>query len=505
MKIIVIPIVFLMLFTCSFLGAQVFPNDGDALHYRLIGFTFPEREKATQYTLEIYEYHTIKDGSNETVKLLEKTDSTNRIIATVPSFGKKYMWRVKCLRKNRVIHTTRDYYFSIKPNPFSDTSATRVIILDSASRYQDMLVFFDNTRSLYNMNGEAVWYLPEIKGVTDMNMNSVRDMKLTGDGTITFLTNTNIFEITYSGQVLWSGPNDGKVSGDTSEYYHHEFTKLVNGHYLAASSKLIMRKVPDQVSSSSYRGRDTEMRNGRRYTKISCGTLIEYDSAGNILWTWNSCDHLTDEDLFTPLENGIVRPYTHLNGFYLDLERQVFYASFRDINRIIKAKYPSGEVLAQYGENFTGGAQVKGHGMFYAQHSCRINADGNLYFFNNNHLTRATPRNNSQDRISTVLVLKEPMYPADTPLKIWEFKCDIDTYAKAFSPGGGGVYELTHGDYLVCMGASNRNFIVSNDKRMLWNVIIQFRNDDGAWNPLSGYRISAVEAKDIRKLLFPEK
>ena len=88
------------------------------------------------------------------------------------------------------------------------------------------MLFFDNTRTLYNMSGEPLWYLPIIKGVSDSNIGAIRDIKLTDEGTITFLTPKNIHEIDYFGNVLWSGPNDGGVSGDTVEQYHHEITRL---------------------------------------------------------------------------------------------------------------------------------------------------------------------------------------------------------------------------------------------------------------------------------------
>ncbi len=504
MKIIIVLVVFLMSFTCSSLVAQVFPHDGDALHYRLIGFSFPKQEKATRYTLEIFEYHTEKDGSTETKKLLEKTDTINRIIATVPSFDKKYMWRVKYLKKNRVIHTTRYYYFSTKPNPFSDTSVTRVVILDSASLYKDMLVFFDNTRTLYDMNGQAVWFLPEIAGATNNQITGIRDLKMTGEGTITFLTDNNVFEIDYHGNVLWRGPNDGTVSGDSIERYHHQFDKLPDGHYMAAGISFAMRKIPDYVDTNVYKGRNTEIRNDGPYTLINCGTLIEYDSTGKVVWSWNTCDHLADADIFTPGGDNQIHPATHMNGFWLDKEKGIVYTSHRNISRIIKAEYPSGKTIAHYGEDYTHDGRILGDGLFYSQHNCRLGKDGNLYLFNNNVRLRSA-KGEDHTGVSTVLILKEPENRQQQPEKVWKFACNIDAQAKPLSVGGGGVQELSGGELLVCMGASHRNFIVTRDKKIAWNVLSEIKTQEGAWMPSGGYRVSAVEAKDIRKLLFPGK
>lgn len=482
--------------------AQFLPKDGDTLNYRLIGFAFPSMEKATEYQIEVSEYSFQPNGEQVVNKIFEKRYGTNRVIETVPEFGKSYKWRVLYKKKNKTINTTPYYYFSTAKNPFSSPAITRLNIIDAATEHKDLLVFFDNTRTLYNIKGEPLWFLPPIEGVTNDNINSIRDIKLTPFGTITFVTYSNVFEIDYDGNVLWTGPNDGKVSGDTSEYYHHEFTRLANGHYMAIGSKLEMHKVPSGISEQEYRGRQVQRQSGARLTKISCGTLIEYDEAGKVTWSWNSCDHMTDADFFTPIAGGRIRPSTHMNAFFMDTVHNVFYTSYRDIDRVIKAEYPSGRVLQHYGEDYTKDGRIKGDGMFYAQHSCRISAKGNLYLFNNNHLIRERPTDSNQNRISTIAVFKEPQSSSGQLEKIWEFGCDIDTHAKAFSPGGGSVYELENGDFLVCMGASNRNFIVSRDKKVLWNLTVELNQQNEMWVPCAGYRVSPVTPQQLKQLIW---
>src|SRR5690606_5139045 len=145
-----------------------------------------------------------------------------------------------------------------------------------------------------------VWFLPAIKGATNNSITGIRDLKITAGGTITFLTDENVFEIDYHGNVLWAGPDDGAVSGDTTEKYHHQFDKLPDGHYMTTGIKFTRRKVPAWVDTNLYSGRNTPIRADGRYTLINCGTLIEYDSAGKVVWSWNTCDNLADADIFTP-------------------------------------------------------------------------------------------------------------------------------------------------------------------------------------------------------------
>jgi hypothetical protein len=479
--------------------AQVLPKDGDTLNYRLIGFSFPEHKKATEYLLEVEEFNLHDDGTFDAELVQTQKSTSNRIITTVPKFGRVYRWHIKYLRRGKIIDSTQHYYFNILDNIFANQSY-RVRIIDSASAYQDMFVFFDNTQSLYNMQGDPVWFLPYIPGVTDSTNGTIRDLKITEDGTITFMTYKNVFEIDWDGNVLWRGPNNGKVSGDSVELYHHNFTKLKNGHYMVIGNIATTRDIPEFAKKYMPKNKSKEINTHPKITDVKCGTLIEYDKDGNVIWKWNSCDYLNDKDLYTPLPDSSLRPSIHFNSFHFDEQNNVIYTSYRDMSRITKISYPSGEVLAVYGDNYAN-ADIQGDGLFYAQHSVTVNKDGNIVLFNNNNPIRLGNDSN-KNRVSSVIELKESMTNDETLKKIWEFGCDIDTLAPFFSPGGGGIYELNKGDYLVCMGAIGRNFIVSDNKKILWNVLIEKYLGNNTWKQSSGYRISPVAPEQIEKIHY---
>lgn len=451
--------------------AQIQPTNNASLHYRLIGFAVPEHKKATHYQLEIF------DGSKQ---VLTKKNENSKIIAVVPSFGKSYTWQVKYYKKKRIISTTDKYKFTVLDNPFSNSTVSQVTVIDSIKKYDDLMVFFDNTRTLYNMKGEPLWFLPVIPGVSDSSQGIMRDIKLTSNGTITILTKKNVHEIDYHGSVLWSGPNDGSYSGGTDENYHHEFTKLANGHYMTISDKISMPSGTMNTNNNN----DTSTKKDNH-----CGSVIEYNAKKEIVWSWNSCDYLHLGDLST-----------HFNSFHLDTINNVFYTSYRNISRIVKAAYPSGEVLGLYGENASNDNTISGHGMFYSQHNARVNSDGDFCLFNNNFIMHYPESQHNNKRITSIAVFKEPKIKKDTLEKIWEFACDIDTLAPHITAGGGSLYELDKGDYLVCMGRTNRNFIVSKDKKVLWNVL-SIVHKPGLVS-VDGYRVSPVFQKDLQSLLF---
>ena len=461
--------VFISILFAHTTAAQMQPANNASLHYRLIGFSVPEHEKATHYQLEVFE------GAK---KVLSQKSEQHKIVATVPAFGKDYTWHIKYYKKKRLIDSTARYNFTVLNNPFSDTSVSQVQIIDSVEKYDDLLVFFDNTRTLYNMQGEPLWFLPIIAGVSDSTQGIMRDLKLTADGTITFMSKKNIHEIDYQGNVLWSGPNDGSYSGGTDENYHHEFTKLANGHYMTISDKI-------NAGGPVKLGKTTAADNKDEH----CGSVIEYNADKQVVWSWNSCKYLQLGDLST-----------HFNSFCFDTVNKVFYTSYRNISRVVKARYPSGEVIALYGEDLAKDGTVSGHDMFYAQHNARVNSDGNLCLFNNNFIMHYPESQHNDSRVSSIAVFKEPQSPKDTLQKIWEFSCNIDTLAPHITAGGGSIYELDKGDYLVCMGRTNRNFIVSKDKKVLWNVLSIVHK--AGLVSVDGYRVSPVFKKDLSKLLF---
>src|SRR5690606_2279096 len=99
---------------------------------------------------------------------------------------------------------------------------------------------------------------------------------------------------------------------------------------------------------------------------MPCSHVIEYDAKSNIVWKWNSCDYV-----------GLDDASSHFNSFFFDEQRKAVYTSYRNLNTVIKAEYPSGRMVAKY----NGGL----NGMFYFQHNVGVNNDGNMMLFNNNY------------------------------------------------------------------------------------------------------------------------
>ncbi len=497
-----------LIINCMFnidVSAQVIPKDYDTLNYRLVGFSVPENKQATRYVLELHEYFPQDVGGYEALPLLEKDYSSHRIIATVPAFGKNYMWRVKYLKKKKLIDSTAYHFFSTGYSPVIDTSKYRLRIIDSAVENRGIYVMLDFISVIYDLQGNPLWYLPELPIETDVNKQT-RDLKPTKDGTFTTVSGLGAYEFDYNGNLLWKAPNDGKVSGENSESYHHEFTKLSNGNYMVCGTKSALKKLPQGAAQDKLRDRKkVELHDdGNYYMNVNTGTLIEYDSKGNVVWKWLSENYFSDEYFFRKKLSGPgFHVGMHLNGFEFDEKNKVIYLSFRNTNQIVKIEYPSGKILKQYGQDIEDSSLKER--LFLGQHCIRKSKDGRLYLFNNNteDFNNGKAGVASEKNVSYISVFEEVATEPSGIKKIWEFSCDIDTNASPGAGPGGSVYMLDNGAILTGMGGVSRIFLVSPDKKIIWNAIPEMSSDNMiTTQPMRQYRVSYIKINDIEKYIF---
>ena len=501
-----------MLSVCLFIlplvtMAQVLPKEGSALNYRIIGISFPATEGTGKYKVEIAlgNYNSADSFRSHIIQTLHTKD--NRVVAEVPLFGSSYTWRVSG-RSDKNTDAAALHHFSTTTIPEMDTSNTRLRVLQQAKKYKDAYVFMDGNRAMYDMDGNAVWYLPDIDGFkTEKSL--LRDMKLTPQGTITFMyEEKGAYEINLNGDILWKAPNDGTVSGEKQEEYHHEITRLANGHYmvLGIENELWNRHLPSADSSYKIFPLSTAViadSNKRNYEKDPFGTVIEYDQKGNVVWSWKSSDYFRNSDIYYKKgRNGQPELAAHENSFFFDEGTQTIYIGFRNISRIVKVKYPEGKVLDTYGELYKPDVPEAGNGLFCRQHCVRHSPDGYLYLYDNNSCAHSG--------ISRIVKLEEPAIPGGGLKKIWEYGCTTE----GVLPGqqvsfqfavGGNVTELPDQCLFVNMSTSySKVFILSPDKDLLWSAIPEKWNARmKRWDMVYQYRASIITSrKDLENLVW---
>ena len=478
----------LLLFISFQLNAQVLPKEGAQLNYRLIGFSFDVKEKTKDCKLEIAKGDISTDEAFK--KNIVKTYSCkeSRIIAEVPAWGEHYTWRVSYINEQAQKVKSELHHFVTLMIPEVDTNNMRLRILESAKKFKDAYVMLDGNKIMYDMSGHPVWFLP----CNDFNSAVTNDLKVSGDGTITFL-NTQAYEISYDGDTLFTAPNTGEVSGEKQENYHHEFTKLQNGHYMILGTQSAMwhlkteNKFADTVNAESG-------------SKSPFATIIEYDKNGKLFWSWKSLSYFSIYGLpyYNPETNpskGIMDP--HANSFYFDEDNGFIYISFKNSNQVLKVKYPEGNVLNVYGEKYENGEKKVSDLIFCGQHGVKKSKKGYVYLFDNNSC--------ADNLSSKVLKMEETGSVVNNLRIVWEYTCTVENGLPRKARKGGNVIELPDNCIFVSMGDSySKLFIVDSNKQIYWSSVSEkWDSSDRKWNVMAEYRTSIIADKEkLERLIW---
>jgi Arylsulfotransferase (ASST) len=499
----IVSIVFLFFLFRGQLWSQITPAEGGKLHYRIIGFSIPAKGNARNFKLQIAAGNFQNEDAFKTNIIVTEESSAHKIIAEVPDFGKEYTWRM-VYKVNDQPQKTSLYHFSTISIPDVDTNIMRLRVVTTAEKYKDAYIFLNANRTLYDMNGHPIWFLPHTPSL-NFTDRIIRDMKLTPQGTITFIVEAKeAYEINYDGDMLWKAPNTGAISGDSIEHYNHEFVRLANGHYMLSGTEitwLVKQQDSDRQAPStppSKNGPPPGMRY-RMMPKMPFGTLMEYDEQGKLVWSWRSASYFRSSDVlyYTNVHGRPVND-VHQNSFYFDEKNKTIYVGYKTINRIVKLKYPEGTVVASYGEVYKKDVPPKGNGLFCYQHSCKLSSKGNLYLFNNNSC--------SPTLVPQLIEMEEPRSPTD-PLKVvWQYNCPIEPIdertQRAFLDNpdltsGGNIIELPDESFFASMCIPfPKVFIVGRDKKLLWSAIPEgWNSTDNKWMPIPQYRASIITSR----------
>lgn len=495
----------LLLFFYQRVAAQILPSEGHELNYRIVGFSFPGRP-GDHYQLEIARGNQISEDSFQRSVFKKVMLEKNSAIAEVPLFGTAYTWRTVYIDSRGRRDASALHHFSTGICRAADTSVVRFKILQAATCEKDKYFFLDNSRALFDMDGQPVWYLP----ASGEYPNYTVDLKLSPLGTITFIAGNNIYETNFEGKVLWKGPVTGKVNGERQEGYHHQFSRLANGNYMVLGIQHVFarkRWTDDGSQRNVVLDSTGAAESDTNFRKSEFGTIVEYDSAGNVVWSWRSLPYFEASDLrYRSSGSADFLAQTHENAFFFDEKNKVVYLSLRGCSRILKIRYPDGKILREYGEHFLPSATSHGNGLYKGQHSCKIARDGSLYLYNNNAgVPGALPQ---------VVVMREPPNDTGTLVATWKYDCsinDIDSavvkkpnYGMQQFAVGGSVGELPDGSFFVSMSDPlSKVFVVDRDKKVLWAGLPErWDANRNSWIAHANYRACAISRQELEQMVW---
>lgn len=442
-------------------GQDLIPAEGAQLNYVQVLFQTPAVQHAHSYKFLVAP----EDGNLHSAPFVKK-DPTHVTIIDGLEFGTAYKWLVLAKDKNgNEIFESDIHRFSINRSLAADSTEYKYAIhAHDTARVEDGVIFLDYSGVAIDRNGKAVWCLPNLEG--NLRMERLRDLSMTEAGTLTFLSEKVGMEIDLQGKTLWTTPGDGKISGDSVESYHHEFTRLNSGNYL--------------VVCNGFENKSLDV-GDRHFDRIPLSYIVEYDKVGDTVWTWHSGMYASYDDYLkvgTKLFNGT--SFGHLNSAYADEVNGLIYASFRDLNAVLVIDRETRKVLRTYGDKLPSDLGTDAIGFFQRQHAALPFGEDEVVVFNNN----------AKGATSSVVVFNEPT-PENPECQLqWEFKCDFDSLLSGSSDRLGNVQPMPNDQFLVNMGIVARLFEVNRKNEILWDCHpSRWNRDSSSWQPFENYRL----------------
>lgn len=443
------------------------PKDDSKLNYNQIYFEYPKIKNADSY--KIYLAYDSSENKKDFETYFIKSNTSNANIAKIDGlkFGKKYKWFVETLFKNKEVLKSDIHYFSLYECPYSDTTKYKFKQhYSNNTQIEDGIIWLDQLHCAINRDLEVVWFLPPI--IDDFTEEKqIRDFRVYNDGTISFMANEDAYHITKDLNVIWKAPNQGKISGEKKENYHHSFEKLENGNYIILGNQYIELETVDPKDSTSK--------------KIEFTTIIEYNKNNDIVWSWKSLDHIPLDLLLNPEFKSIYN--THCNSLSISKNGSKILLGFRDISRVIEIEKASGKIIRSMGKKLNeADTLVFETDLFKFPHDAKYVSDNVISILNNNDAKNGA--------ISSLDFYSFPKNKKQTLKRIFYFKFDFDKITNGKSTKLGNAQFLSNKNILINQGAINRIVEISSKTKLpLWDVFITKKYPNSGWNIFPVYRI----------------
>ncbi len=457
---------FILFLTSISIAQLVKPVNGDTLNYIYVCFEWNQLAGAVSYQIQIAENDTVEFQNS----LIEQTDSTLiLIIEDGIEWNKTYLWRIRGIdddnnygtwSENRTFHT-----LPLHP----ELSSFNISIYDSAN-VQPGMTIMDKLGSglIYAINiyGNPVWFI-------DSNVEWDNEMDYKVQFTY-FLENGNfigladgrennksgrVFEMTIDNDLAWQGPGDLEGIG-----VHHDVFPMPNGNIIALTSQDTLLPVPDEIElPETYSGIDALPWQGDR--------IVEWNRDGVEVWSWSVFSHFNFIDwnpnlyqdlLYThPIPADFHYEWTHSNTVWYDPIDNAVYLSVRNMSRITKIDYDTGNIVWNMGSEMPSGDVTVGTDLGFSwQHSVKILDNQNLMMYDNGN------ENDPFYSRGLEISFTETDSISDTEI-VWEYELPEDISSGLMSD----CDRLSNGNSLLTSTTSNHILEVSPDSVKVWELL----------------------------------
>lgn len=489
---------FILLFVIFNCNAQVKPTEGEILNSRLVCFSSPKEPKAKKYQFEVCEYVTLANGTPEYKKSILKISDSNKALIMLPALNKQYAWRVSFINDaNKAYTTSRYYHFKTGSTYATDTTAYRMRIIKNELKDTSLYIIVDNIATIYSTDGKPTWYMPD----TVMNKKrtgQMHGMRPTADGHMVAIYNQKGIEFRNDGRVVWESPDVDRVSGQFLTKYHHDIIKLDNSSYYSATHNYPITSLPFQYTfkKKALIPGKLEKRGDIYFGSIRTDNVIKFNNNKQPLWHWKTLENI-DRDAF--FETAIFTKDTvivnkSLNAFYIDEKGNSMYLGYNSNDEIIKIDLTTGRLI----QRFIKGSDTSKK-LFYNQQGIAKGANGWLYTLNKK-IADTSIKKTEYQKIVPVLTAYEEYNDGKALKEVWSTELSTILLEDSELYENGSVTTLPDGNILA--STSGHLFIVSPDKKVLWEAIIEHKNKKNTWSPFLFQRSNTIYTNQLEQFIL---
>ena len=346
-------------------GKIINPSNNDSLNYKQILFEWEQERDALKYNLQIM-------NVEEESIVVDIMDSTLiAIISDNLDFGNEYMARLRVEYLNNEYSEFLDsIYFTINELSeyfINNLNTVEIEIIDTS---EENWFSFQNGH-IIDKYGDVILFFPfEDKFMLTSQLSNGDMLGLSSLSPP--LQGGNILKL--NGEIVWNTPVN---------YVHHDIIALPNGNYMGLVNETFTAPIHSTWQS--------DLENfGIESVEWRGDIIVEWDEAGNEIWNWKTSEHYSLLDIgevsygINQINNGISYDWTHCNAIFFDTTESAIYLSARNLSRITKIDYPSGNIIWNMGKDMVSGDIDFGTSLgFSFQHAIKLLDNRNLMLFDN--------------------------------------------------------------------------------------------------------------------------
>lgn len=284
------------------------------------------------------------------------------------------------------------------------------------------------------------------------------DLRLVDNGRIQWVgAGDRAYETTLSGDIIWASPElflpDPKNHpAEFENKVHHDCFPMPNG------DRMVMFYVWQDVERDGQKQRWR----GDRIVVLDRQTNEE-------VWSWSTFDHFSTLDfdetvMSAPLPTGEYN-WTHSNAVVYNEADNSVYLSTRNLSRITRIDYATGDIIWNAGFDMPSGETDFGDNLFSFEHGHEVLPNGNVVLFDNgnrrDHMDQ-TPKTGVSKAIE-IEITGNP--PSDASI-VWEWT------VPAYNAFLGDADRQPGGNTLVTTGGVATVVEVDANSQVVWNLEI---------------------------------